>query len=125
MSILSLYSKIQLKIGKAEGELTQSRRLSPATTKRDRRGQISLCPRIAEGLSPTAAWRKLRLLFWKTAKVIVRFFALIFEDSSNNFLIFTKLGKDSVFVCNNSYCNSPLERGRGVLKKVSEEGEVL
>ena len=115
MSILSLYSKIQLKIGKAEGELTRSRRLSPATTKRDKHGQISLYPFSAEGLSPTAAWRKFQLLFWKTAKVIVRFFALLFEDSSNNFLIFTRLDKDSVFVCNNSYCNSPLERGRGVL----------
>ena len=135
MSILSLYSKIQLKIGKAEGELTQSRWLSPATTKRDRRGQISLCPRIAEGLSPTAAWRKLRLLFWKTAKIIVRFFALIFEDSSNNFLIFTSEYESAkrlhspkgtmeptiTFICNNSFCNSPLERGRGVLKRFQKK----
>ncbi|MFZ2969873.1 MAG: hypothetical protein WA063_01880, partial [Minisyncoccia bacterium] len=31
---------------------------------------------------------KLRLLFWKTLKIIVRFFDLLFGDSSENFLMF-------------------------------------
>ena len=118
MSILSLYSKIQLKIGRVEGELKHT----PTPLKRG----IKKSPlERGWGVFIKRGINSLRLLFWKTAKVVVRFFALLFEDSSNNFLIFTRLDKDSVFVCNNSYCNSPLERGRGVLKKVSKESEVL
>jgi len=90
MSLLSLYSKIQLKIGKVKKEC-----VSAVKTKATHR-----C--VAFVL--TATRLKLRLLFYKSLKVIVRFFALLFEDSSNNFLIFTRLDKDSVFVCNNSYC---------------------
>ena len=56
---------------------------------------------------------KLRLLFWKTLEIIVRFLALIFGDSLENFLIFTKLGKDSVFVCNNFQKFPLCKRGLG------------
>ena len=112
MSLLSLYSKIQLKIGKAEEKLrwlhSGDSPVEPEC-KTSQKGSTAL-PTGQAGL--TGLWSQrtsivlsqLRLLFWKTAKVIVRFFALIFEDSSNNFLIFTRLDKDSVFVCNNSYC---------------------
>jgi len=56
---------------------------------------------------------RLQLLFYQSLKVVVRVFALIFGDSSENFLIFTKLGKDSVFVCNN-FQEFPLcKRGLG------------
>ena len=89
MNILSLYSKIQLKIEKAEEKI-----------------KLLLC--LDGGLSrkKTAvktAW-KLQLLFYKTLKTIIRFFALLFNDSSENYLIFTRLNKDSVVVCNNSFC---------------------
>ena len=151
MSLLSLYSKIQLKIGKAEGEIRCFSSHSFVIPKRSEGSENvantaggkntkdasnhalrSLSrPESREysgrdffGMTGKALWRmvtklflKLRLLFWKTAKVVVRFFALLFEDSSNNFLIFTRLDKDSVFVCNNSFCNSPLERGLGVCYK--------
>lgn len=80
MTFLSLYFKIQLKIEKAAAG--------------------------NENLRSTWIRNKnfYSLLFWKTAKIIVRFFALLFGDSSENYLIFTRLNKDSVFVCNNSFC---------------------
>ena len=101
MSILSLYSKIQLKIGKAEGEI----KLPPCLD----RGFSREKPPSRRRRIVRVAW-KLQLLFWKTAKVIVRFFALIFGDSSENYLVFTRVNKDSVLVCNNSYI-SPFVKG--------------
>ena len=101
MSLLSLYSKIQLKIEKVKKKLRWLHSGgSPVEPEcgTSQKGSTAL----------TGLWNqhflKLRLLFWQSVKVVVRFFALIFGDSSENFLIFTKLGKDSVFVCNNSYC---------------------
>jgi hypothetical protein len=82
MSLLSLYSKIQLKIEKAEKELNL---------------KIPNSQRIR-------SLDKFQLLFYKTARIIVRFFALLFNDSSENYLIFTRFNKDSVVVCNNSFC---------------------
>lgn len=89
MTLLSLYSIIQFEIEEAEKKLKSPPHLDGGL--------------FREKTAVKTAW-KLQLLFWKTAKTIVRFFALLFGDSSENFLIFTKLGKDSVFVCNNSYC---------------------
>jgi len=79
MSILSLYSKIQLQIEKAEEKLKELSSFSFARF-------------------------KLQLLFYKTLKTIIRFYALLFNDSSENYLIFTRVGKNSVLVCNNSFC---------------------
>ena len=143
MSILSLYSKIQLKIGKAEEKLrwlhSGDSPVEPEC-KTSQKGSTALTGLWSQrSLLAMTVWFKLQLLFWKTAKIIVRFFALIFEDSSNNFLMFASEYESAkrlhspkgtmepayVFVCNNSFCNSPLERGRGVLQKISEEGEVL
>jgi len=89
MSLLSFYSKIQLKIEKAE-----EKRVSAKSKANKRLFAFDLAD----------AQLRLQLLFYQSLKAIVRVFALIFGDSSENFLIFTKLGKDSVFVCNNSYC---------------------
>jgi len=100
MSLLSLYSKIQLKIEKAEENLPL-----PLPRGEYEKGEYKVPSR--EGVGSEFLKRGinyLQLLFWKTLKIIVRFLALIFGDSSENFLIFTRLNKDSVFVCNNSYC---------------------
>lgn len=86
MSIISLYSKIQLKIGKY-----REQKISFSVDRNLR----SLWTRNKFSCS---------LHFWKTAKIIVRFFALLFNDSSENYLIFTRFNKDSVVVCNNSFC---------------------
>ena len=118
MSLLSLYSKIQLKIEKAEKRChcEEERRSNPAATSKElNHGIAKACPeRQPNGsaflslrsfsLLAMTMWFKLRLLFWKTAKIIVRFFALLFGDSSENYLIFTKVNKNSVIVCNNSFC---------------------
>ena len=65
MSVLSFYSKIQLKIRKAEEEKKSLRAF---------KGFKRL------GFTFNL---KFRFLFWKTAKIIVRFFALLFGDSSD------------------------------------------
>ncbi len=98
MNLLSFYSKIQLKIERVKLLLSLERGLS-------REKPLSRQGRIL--------FLKPRLLFWQTLKIIIRFFALLFNDSSENYLIFTRLNKNSVFVCNNSYA-IPLLRGAGV-----------
>ena len=118
MSLLSFYSKIQLKIEKVKKKLRWLHSGgSPVEPEcgTSQKGSTAL----------TGLWNqhflKLQLLFWQSVKVVVRVFALIFGDSSENFLIFTRLGKDSVFVCNN-FQEFPLcKRGLGGFLK----GEVL
>ena len=103
MNILSLYSKIQLKIGKC-----RERKIS------FRMERENLCSKLRRNKNFCS------LLFWKTAKIIVRFYALLFNDSSENFLMFaSEMGykaksRDAInrvstepaitFVCNNSFC---------------------
>ncbi len=93
MSLLSLYSKIQLKIKKAEGELRWLHSVRPAG------GPVEPeCGTLQKGSTALKGqWSqqlfKLRLLFYKTAKIIVRFFALLFGDSSENFLMFASEAK--------------------------------
>ena len=90
MNLLSLYSKIQLKIEKVKGK-----EHSRNAVRNARRTLFQ---------TPFLALSRFRLLFWQTLEIIIRFLALLFNDSSENYLIFTRLNKDSVFVCNNSYC---------------------
>jgi len=101
MSLLSFYSKIQLKIEKAE----ENPPLAPP-----KRGIRKSPLERGWGVFLNRGINSIRLLFWKTLKIIVRFFALLFGDSSENFLMFTRVNKDSVFVCNNSYI-SPFVKG--------------
>jgi len=122
MSILSLYSKIQLKIEKAEEKIAKSsgNKLSDAVIARERSGRsnpVTTRKELNHGIAASAFLSlrsfsllamtvilKLQLLFYKTIKTIIRFFALLFGDSSENYLIFTRVNKDSVIVCDNSFC---------------------
>jgi len=129
MSILSLYSKIQLKIGRVEKRChcEEERRSNPVTTRKELNHGIAAlryrCARNDSVRQAMTVWYKLQLLFYKTLKIIVRFFALLFNDSSENFLMFASEYKakrlhspeDSgtmepahkpaiTFVCNNSFC---------------------
>ena len=105
MSILSLYSKIQLKIGKAEEKLAGERS--------DKRSDSGVCYLLKFRKLTHSAPLRVSLLFYKTLKTIVRFFALLFNDSSENYLMFASEAKGWL----HSGEDSPLERGRGVLKK--------
>ena len=150
MSILSLYSKIQLKIGKVEKEIARrsGNELSDTVIARERSGRsnpVTTRKEFNHGIAASAflslrsfsllamtMWRRNKnfcsLLFWKTLKTIIWFFALLFNNSSENFLMFasemkcktsrnakeTKLPVGSLaskivsgnitFVCNNSFC---------------------
>jgi len=118
MKLLALYSKIQLKIKKAEEEIRWLHSSRRNGTVEPECGTLQKGSTALKGL-----WNqrilKLSLLFWKTAKIVVRFFALLFGDSSENFLMFASDYESAkrlhsreartmepaiTFVCNNSFC---------------------
>ncbi len=110
MNILSLYSKIQLKIEKAEEKIKLLSCLDRGLSRKKTAVKTAVETRLIASL----------LLFYKTLKTIIRFFALLFNDSSENFLMFaSEMGykaksRDAInrvstepaitFVCNNSFC---------------------
>ncbi len=118
MSILSLYSKIQLKIGKVEKRChcEEERRSNPDTTREELNHGIAASAFLSLrsfSLLAMTAWYKLQLLFWKTLKVIVRFFALLFNDSSENFLMFASEAKGWLHSG-----GSPVESECGIAKRL-------
>ena len=110
MNILSLYSKIQLKIEKAEEKIKLLSCLDRGLSRKKTAVKTAVETRLIASL----------LLFYKTLKIIIRFFALLFNDSSENYLMFaSEMGykaksRDAInrvstepaitFVCNNSFC---------------------
>jgi len=83
MKLLVLYEKVILAIEQAEKQIV-----------------------IAKGDKNKVLvfFNSLKLYVLEGIRIFIRFLCLLFGDSAENFLIFSKLGKDAVVVCNNSYC---------------------
>ena len=99
MRLLALYEKIILLIDRIRKEIEQSK---------------------TKGNKVLIFFESLKLYFLETVRLAVRFICLLFGDSAENFLIFSKLGKESVIFCNNSFCQyKKMERKVRFLSKTA------
>ncbi|MFA6097503.1 MAG: fibronectin type III domain-containing protein, partial [Candidatus Paceibacterota bacterium] len=83
MKLLVLYEKIELLIGKIKKEIVQ---------------------RGTKGNFISKYFVLLELYILEGMRLVVRLVCLLFGDSAENFLIFSRLGRESVILCNNSFC---------------------
>ncbi|MFA6095992.1 MAG: fibronectin type III domain-containing protein, partial [Candidatus Paceibacterota bacterium] len=99
MRLLALYEKIILLTDRIRKEIEQSK---------------------TEGNKVLMFFDSLKLYSLEAARLVVRFICLLFGDSAENFLIFSKLGKESVIFCNNSFCQyKKMERKVRFLSKTA------